>query len=84
MGTQWGATAAVLTYSMIKNKGFNFLPIRNAAFTGYAKIGLAFMTFYMFGASYCMGKFGDANQANYLNKNKSAILRGDSPWEPKV
>ena len=42
------------------------------------------MTFYMFGSSYCMGKFGNADQMNYLNKNKRAIMRGDSAWEPRA
>ena len=41
------------------------------------------MAFYVLGGSYCMNKFGDENQFSYLRQNKRAIMRGDSPWDPK-
>ena len=68
---------------MIKNNGFKAFPVNNTAFTGYAKIGLAFMAFYVLGGSYCMNKFGDENQFNYLRQNKRAIMRGDASWDAK-
>ena len=59
VGVQWGMTASLLTYSMLSNNGFRFLPLSPSKVQGYAKLGWAFLSFYLIGFGYVMGRFGD-------------------------
>jgi len=81
VGAQWGLTASVLTYSSMQNSGFAFLPLTMKRSQGYAKIGGAFLAFYMLGHGYVMGRFGDRRQFNHLYLNKSGILAGTTAWD---
>ena len=60
VGTQWGVTASLLTYTMLSGQGFKMLPISPANTPGYTKIGIAFVAAYVLGHGFVMGKFGDS------------------------
>ena len=60
VGTQWGMTAAVFTYSFLSGSGFKLYPFSPSHIQGYGKIAAAFLGFYMLGHGYVMGKFGDS------------------------
>ena len=60
VGTQWGMTASLLTYNMISGQGFRMFPISSVNTPGYAKLGMAFLAFYMLGHGFVMSKFGDS------------------------
>jgi len=81
VGTQWGLTASVLTYSMLRGQDFKVLPFAARKTQGYAKIGVAFLGFYMLGHGLVMGKFGDRRQFNHLYMNKSGCLNGTVAWD---
>ena len=83
LGTQWGLTAAVLTYSRVSHQGWTFMPIQLSKAQGYAKIGVAFLGFYTLGHSFVMAKFGNKAQFDHRYWNKKAILAGTTSWDPK-
>jgi len=76
MGVQWGLTASVLTYSMVKHQGFKATPFHMTKVAGYSKVAGAFLGFYVMGHSYVMGRFGDSAQFDHLFWNKRAIVSG--------
>jgi hypothetical protein len=54
LGIQFGATASVLTYSWLRNSpaAFTLYPFTPAKTPGYARLGGAFLLFYLFGTGY--------------------------------
>lgn len=81
MGTQWGLTAALLSYSYMQGKGFALFPVTAVKTVSYGKILGAFILFYSSGHSFVMHKFGDKNQLNYLMVNRQGIVNGTKPWD---
>ena len=81
MGTQWGLTAAILTYSYMQGKGFSVFPFAASKTVSYGKIGAAFLFFYGFGHNFVLRKFGDKQQLNYLMVNRQGIVNGSKPWD---
>jgi len=81
VGTQWGLTAAVLTYSACRESGFRMFPLAASKSPSYAKISMAFLFFYSFGHSYVSSKFGDRRSFNHLFSNKGAIMAGSKSYD---
>ena len=81
LGIQFGLTGSVLTYSYLAHRGFKFLPLSASNAPGYGKILAAYVGLYMFGHSYVMHRFGDADQYGYLMMNRRSVINGTKPWE---
>ena len=84
VGSQWGLTAAVLTYSNLVNNGFKLMPFAASKAQGYGKVLAAFFGFYFLGHGWVMGSFGDTAYYRYLAVNKRGIMNGSKPWEKEA
>jgi len=81
VGTQWGLTASVLTYSMCRDQGFRMFPLSASKSPHYAKVGMSFVLLYVLGHSYVSNKFGDRRTFNHLYANKSSIMSGEKSYD---
>jgi len=81
VGTQWGLTASVLTYSMCRDGGFRFMPLSMSSSPGYVKIASSFVMFYVLGHSFVNMKFGDKKAHQHLWSNRSAIMSGEKNYD---
>lgn len=77
-----GLTAATFTYASRQNHGFTgFFPIARNNAAHYALIfGAGFLAYHL-GSNLISSVTGDANQANYLARNKRAILNGQLSYD---
>ena len=74
-------TTMLVSYTMMRRTGFRVAPVTASKLPGVAGIFLAGMLGWGLGTSYGTVTLGNANQYQYLMQNRSAIIRGDAPFD---
>ncbi len=78
---QMSVTTMLVTYTMMRRTGFRVMPLTPNKLPGMAGIVVAGMLGWGFGSSYGAVTLGNPEQYNYLMRNKSAIVRGEAPFD---
>ena len=74
-------TGALWTYVSLRNRGFRAFPLHYNKTHNYALIAVSYVAATFYGTWYCTSTVGDHKLYGYLNKNKSAILKGEMSME---
>ena len=81
MGHQMAVTTMLASYTMMRRTGFRVAPLTASKLPGIGGIFLAGVLGWGLGTSYGTVTMGNARQYQYLMQNRSAIVRGDAPFD---
>jgi len=80
-GMQLGMTLSIMTYTVMRNKGFRITPFNAMKIPTLGGVLFVGCIGNAIGTDFTAGVLGDRSQKSYLHANKSAILAGTASFD---